>query len=34
MGLCQAYEAAFAEHGLRTAQILLTTKTWPTATAT
>ncbi|WP_313625110.1 glutamate 5-kinase [Achromobacter sp.] len=24
MGLCQAYEAAFAEHGLRTAQILLT----------
>ena len=24
MGLCQAYEAAFAEYGLRTAQILLT----------
>jgi glutamate 5-kinase len=24
MGLCQAYEAAFAQHGLRTAQILLT----------
>jgi glutamate 5-kinase len=24
MGLCQAYEAAFAEHGLRTAQVLLT----------
>src|SRR3546814_9326732 len=24
MGLCQAYEAAFAGHGLRTAQILLT----------
>src|SRR5690606_17329104 len=24
MGLAQAYEAAFAEHGLRTAQILLT----------
>lgn len=24
MGLCQAYEAAFAEFGLRTAQILLT----------
>ncbi|WP_144631905.1 glutamate 5-kinase [Bordetella genomosp. 13] len=24
MGLCQAYEAAFAEYGLRTAQVLLT----------
>ena len=24
MGLCQAYEAAFAAHGLRTAQVLLT----------
>ena len=34
MGLAQIYETSFRAHNIRTAQVLLTHATWPTASAT